>query len=278
MTDRSLVGSDQPPLEQGDHAVNPWHQLRWSLLLPFEKSDLVLVALVLQGQVPQPAVGVDDAAGCDRILHKWNQAFGRSVQNLAHANSTESRSIFLSGNNDQSFLQIESAGQSLFQAADIAFIHFDSAGEQITSRSYHGAAQFMQHRPGCLIFFQPQHSLQSQRAGPVLLRGHPPHRAKPHGQRNACVLEDRSGRHRSLAPTCRTLPQTPHRPPTRSGDNGNRSATEVAPGTPDTNLRWRSSPPTPSDHADTLPPPPHTRYWAYLSQGDTHLGAFVYGC
>jgi len=212
MTDRSLVGSDQPPLEQGDHAVNPWHQLRWSLLLPFEKSDLVLVALVLQGQVPQPAVGVDDAAGCDRILHKWNQAFGRSVQNLAHANSTESRSIFLSGNNDQSFLQIESAGQSLFQAADIAFIHFDSAGEQITSRSYHGAAQFMQHRPGCLIFFQPQHSLQSQRAGPVLLRGHPPHRAKPHGQRNACVLEDRSGRHRSLAPTCRTLPQTPHRP------------------------------------------------------------------
>src|SRR5207245_5911923 len=87
VADRSLVGSDQPPLEQGDHAVNPWHQLRWSLLLPFEKSDLVLVALVLQGQVPQPAVGVDDAAGCDRILHKWNQAFGRSVQNLAHANS-----------------------------------------------------------------------------------------------------------------------------------------------------------------------------------------------
>ena len=56
MTDRSLVGSDQPPLEQGDHAVNPWHQLRWSLLLPLKKSDLVLVVLVLQGQVPQPSV------------------------------------------------------------------------------------------------------------------------------------------------------------------------------------------------------------------------------
>src|SRR5207247_7579961 len=58
--------------------------------------------------------------------------------------------------------------------------------------------------------------------------------------------------------------------PTRSGDNENRSATEVAPGTPDTPLRWRSSPPTPSDYADTLPPPPHTRCGAYLSQGDTH--------
>src|ERR1039458_8051097 len=27
MTDRSLVGSHQPPFEQGDHLVNPWHQL-----------------------------------------------------------------------------------------------------------------------------------------------------------------------------------------------------------------------------------------------------------
>src|ERR1039458_7147420 len=26
MTDRSLVGSHQPPVEQGDHLVNPWHQ------------------------------------------------------------------------------------------------------------------------------------------------------------------------------------------------------------------------------------------------------------
>src|SRR6266849_5224123 len=33
MTDCTLVGSHQPPFEQGDREVNPWHQLRWSLLL-----------------------------------------------------------------------------------------------------------------------------------------------------------------------------------------------------------------------------------------------------
>src|SRR5437773_8117690 len=74
-------------------------------------------------------------------------------------------------------------------------------------------------------------------------------------------------------------PHPPHSHKLRTGhafsdpqrDNENRSATEVAPGTPDTPLRWRSSPPTPSDYADTLPPPPHTRCGAYLSQGDTHL-------
>ena len=34
MADCSLVGSHQPPFEQGDREVNPWHQLRWSLLFP----------------------------------------------------------------------------------------------------------------------------------------------------------------------------------------------------------------------------------------------------
>src|ERR1039458_395461 len=33
MTDCSLVGSHQPPFEQGDREVNPWHQFRWRLLL-----------------------------------------------------------------------------------------------------------------------------------------------------------------------------------------------------------------------------------------------------
>src|SRR6516164_233917 len=36
-------------------------------------------------------------------------------------------------------------------------------------------------------------------------------------------------------------------------------------------LPSRTGPPTPSNHADTtLPPPPHTRCWAYLSQMHTH--------
>ena len=33
VADRPLVGSHQPPFEQGDHAVDPRHQLRGSLLL-----------------------------------------------------------------------------------------------------------------------------------------------------------------------------------------------------------------------------------------------------
>src|SRR5271166_4954411 len=63
-----------------------------------------------------------------------------------------------------------------------------------------------------LYFFSPSTRCSPNALAPFLLRGYPTHRAKPYAQRNARVLEDRSGRHRSLAPTCRTLPQTPHRP------------------------------------------------------------------
>jgi hypothetical protein len=44
VADRSLMGPDQPSLEQRNHAVNPWHQFGSSLFLPRQKRDLVLVA------------------------------------------------------------------------------------------------------------------------------------------------------------------------------------------------------------------------------------------
>ena len=212
MADGSLMGSHQPAFEERDNLVHSRHQLRRSLLFTSQKRDLVRITLALQGEVAQPAIGVDEAAGCDRFLHKRNQALGRSVYNLAHANPTDSGPIFLSSHNNQCFLQIEPTEQAFLQTADIAFIHLDSARQQIPSRSYHGAAQSVQHRPSGPVLFQPQLSLQPQGARPVLLGRYPPHGAKPHRQRGSRVLEDRSGGDRSLAPTPLTLPQTSHRP------------------------------------------------------------------
>jgi len=34
VADRSLMGPDQPSLEQGNHAVNPWHQFGRNLFFP----------------------------------------------------------------------------------------------------------------------------------------------------------------------------------------------------------------------------------------------------
>jgi len=139
----------------------------------------VFVTFLWQREVAQPTVGVDDATRLDRVLHKWNEAFGGSIDNLTHPNPTDPRPILLSRNNNQGLFQIQPTRQPFLQAAHIAFVHLDSAGEEFAPRSYHGASQFMQPRPGRLVALQPEHSLQTQGAGTVLLGGYPPHGAEP---------------------------------------------------------------------------------------------------
>jgi hypothetical protein len=60
----------------------------------------------------------------------------------------------------------------------------------------------------------------------------------------------------------------------RNVDSENRPAIAAGPSMPDKPLRYRSSPPTPSDSVGNLPPPLYATYWGYLSQADTHLMAF----
>ena len=79
LADRSLVGAQQPPLEEGDYAIDPRQQLRGSLLLAFEDRDLVVITAAFQGEVSRPAVGVHDAAGCYRRAHERYQALAGSV-------------------------------------------------------------------------------------------------------------------------------------------------------------------------------------------------------
>src|SRR6266481_5201448 len=122
------------------------------------------------------------------------------------------RPIPVGSHHNQCFLQVEPPGQPLLQTTQIAFVHLDPAGEQIAPRPHHGAAQFMQPRPGRLIALQPQHSLQPQRADTVLLTDHPPYGLKPQPQRSAGVLKNRPRRHRGLMSTVTTAQQyRPHR-------------------------------------------------------------------
>src|ERR1035441_5194495 len=76
-----------------------------------------------------------------------------------------------------------------------------------------------------------------------------------------------SGTHTRRTPTNRA-PAKPS--PVHTGGTGSPSATAVAPDMPDTPRPCRSSPQAPSDSEGILPPSPHTTYWGYLSQGDTH--------
>ena len=167
----------------------------------------MIVTFASHRLVAQPAVGVDDAARLDRILHKRHQALRRGVDDSPHPNSTDTRSIFLSRNDNQCFALGLASANALLQAAQVGLVYLDSPGQAIPVRAHHGASQFMQPRPSRLVTPQPQHPLEAHGAGTVLLAGHPPDRPEPKCQGLAGVLKDRPGRHRTLVVATRTLQQ-----------------------------------------------------------------------
>src|SRR5229473_4438834 len=65
----------------------------------------------------------------------------------------------------------------------------------------------MQPCPSRLITTHPEHSLQAQRAGSVLLARHVPHCPEPHLQRLPRILENGSRSGRSLVIALAALPQ-----------------------------------------------------------------------
>ena len=63
VADRASVGAQQPALEQRYDAMNARHQLRRRFPLAPQERHPVEIAFLFQGQVAQPAVGVNHAAG-----------------------------------------------------------------------------------------------------------------------------------------------------------------------------------------------------------------------
>lgn len=91
------------------------------------------------------------------------------------------------------------------QVLDQGLVHPGPAIQAVAVRVDHGATQPMQPGPGCFVTAQAKHALQAQRTGPVLLGRHPPHGPKPHGERDARVVEDSPHRHCGLVGTASAL-------------------------------------------------------------------------
>ncbi len=195
-----------------------------------------------------------------------------------HANPADPRPILLSGDNHQGFLEAEPAGQSLLQTAHIAFLHFDSAGQQVAPRSYQGAAQFMQPWPGGLITLQPEYSLQPQCTGAVLLGG-------PTTWRGTRLAKGSGGPERSFPPSPKFGSHNPH--------TATALLAPVLTAHPRNGDRENHPPSQPRQFARHASPAPkftsysvrfrrvffcHARilhiWWGYLSKADTHLRRF----
>lgn len=193
--------------------MNTRQQFQRGFPVALQIRDLMSEAAALQGRVSQPSIGMGDAPRMDDaprhngIPDDEHEAFRRGIWNLAHTNPADPLPILLKRNHRKRFLQVEPPRQSSLGAAGAASDHFDPAAEQVSPRPDHGAAQLVQPGSDRPIALQAQHPLQSQRAGAIVLRGHPPHGAELHRQRSSRVLENCPRRHRSLRAAGRAFQQ-----------------------------------------------------------------------
>ncbi|OOO00885.1 MAG: hypothetical protein USCGTAYLOR_02921 [Chromatiales bacterium USCg_Taylor] len=80
--------------------------------------------------------------------------------------------------------------------------------ESVSLGPDHRTPQFMQPAPCCAVTSQPENSLQSQRAGTLLLTRDKPHREKPRPKWFMRVMKQCARRDGRLPSTLRTLQQT----------------------------------------------------------------------
>ena len=185
--------------------MNKGKQVRCRLPM-FSKVDyFMFISQSCQTRIASPGIRHNSTARLNRCCDKCLQAGRRCVWNLFHAYSPNSRSILLSGNDNQCLIFDLSASQTLFETAEIGFVNFYRATQSISAWSDHSPAQFMKPRPSSFITAQPKNPFQPQCACTILLAGDPPDCPEPKGQGHPASLKNSPAGNRCLVTACSAL-------------------------------------------------------------------------
>src|ERR1700716_3964007 len=127
------------------------------------------IAFVFGRKVAEPSVSMHRAARFDGLLQEGHEAIGGCVLNALHANSADAPPLFLRSDCYQGFALSLSPSNSLFQASQVGLVYFDPPCQPVSARPNHRSPELVQPGPGRLVAAKPQHPLQSEGTGPVLL-------------------------------------------------------------------------------------------------------------
>ncbi len=194
---RSLMGSQQPPLQQGRHPMHSRQQPdRGILAFTQQNRHFMAVSKRLHASIRPKPVGMHNTSRLDGPLDKAVQVRFRCLRNASHTDSSYASSIFFCSDCHQCFVAYmppSASAKSGILSTHVGFIHLHAAVKLVSPRTHHRPTQLVQPRPSRLIASKPQNLLQTRRAGAVLLAGHMPNGSKPQPQWLANVLKDRAG-------------------------------------------------------------------------------------
>jgi hypothetical protein len=208
------MGAQQPPFQQGHH---PMYTGKKMLTFRLTALNTPIVDIILQPQVSSQSVCPHGATGFNGVGNEAMQTGLGQVGEVPQSDTTNTRPIFLSCDDDYGLVLRQSSDDIFFLAASVGFIHLDRSSQTIPAWPHHGSTEFVQPCPGRHVAPQAEHLLQAHRAGPVFLAGNMPDRSEPHPQRLSRVLKNRPCSYRTLIAACSTNQSPPRCQPVSAG-------------------------------------------------------------
>jgi hypothetical protein len=81
--DRSLVGTEAPPLQEDGHAVHARHRDMSWVARGRDHGPLMGIAATDEAVVPRPTVGADHGNGIHHLTHERHQAGAGGIRDVA---------------------------------------------------------------------------------------------------------------------------------------------------------------------------------------------------
>jgi len=138
--DGPLMRAQKPALEERRDEVSAWQQLIRRFRMVAEKGDAMPVAMRLQAVVPEPAIGVHQAAGLDDVVDERLQTVRRAIRDATEANPPEFPALVLHRDDRQDFLLRSAAAHAFLERPDERLVDLHLAGQAIPSRPDHCAS------------------------------------------------------------------------------------------------------------------------------------------
>ncbi len=145
--DGSLVGAEDPALEQREHQMNPRQHLCGRLIEPRDHRHDVLIPLVAKAGMAVPTIGMGGFAWTEVGLEDAETGGGRNVGGGSDANpAAAAPPLFHGGDGDGLFLG-RPPGFARLPPADITLVDFDGAGQRSAIGPDGGGADLVQPGP-----------------------------------------------------------------------------------------------------------------------------------
>ena len=190
LTDSSLQGTQQPSLEERSDSVHCRH-LDMSRGRGSRKHRyFVLESEGSQSSIRRPTVRSDDAPRLHHILDEVLKNRPRQIGDVSETDPPHAYVLEFDSDGNDGFLDSLAASHAGFFSTHVTLVDLDTSRKSLSPRTHHRPSKFMKPRPSSCIALQPEHSLETERVGPVLLACDLPHRPKPNTQRLPSTLED----------------------------------------------------------------------------------------